>query len=143
MRRTSFATPADYDALLERGIRLSGEDRTFFIRGRLADLLARLPRDAHPRRILDYGCGSGDAVPHLASAFPDAAVVGADDAPEAVAWARAHHHHPRIAFTEAAALGSLPAFDLAWMNGVLHHVAPPARAAVLRRIHDALVPAGL
>ena len=138
-----FAVPSEYDALLEQGIRLSGESRAFFIRGRVADLVAHLPEPRRPRRILDFGCGSGDASRHLAEVFPEADVVGVDSSPQAVIWAREHHGGPRIAFAALAALATLPAFDLCYVNGVLHHVPPAARPGVVRALHDALVSGGL
>src|SRR5262249_13102846 len=116
--------------------------RAFFIRGRVADLAAQLPADVRPRRVLDFGCGSGDAAAHLGTAFPEADVVGVDDSPEAVAWARAHHGAPRIAFAQLAALPTLAAFDLCYVNGVLHHVPRADRALVARALHDALAPGG-
>src|SRR5687768_4389811 len=38
-----FDLAAEYDEMLDRGIRLSGESREFFLRGRVAALLAQLP----------------------------------------------------------------------------------------------------
>lgn len=138
-----FELPSEYDALLRQGIRLSGEDRAFFIRGRVADLLAQLPRGLRPRRVLDFGCGVGDTSRRLAEAFPDARVVGVDSSAGAIAWAREHHGSSRVAFGDLGALAEERAFDLCYLAGVLHHVRPAERVAVVRRLRDVLAPGGV
>ncbi|HXT51169.1 MAG TPA: class I SAM-dependent methyltransferase, partial [Thermoanaerobaculia bacterium] len=55
-----FARGDEYDAMLATGIRLSGEEKPFFIDGRLTSLFRALPAGWRPRRILDFGCGTGD-----------------------------------------------------------------------------------
>ncbi len=65
------------EEMLERGLRLYGEGRDNFVEGRVRDLVARLGHSPGPRRILDFGCGTGDTSPHLAYVFPDAEVTGA------------------------------------------------------------------
>jgi SAM-dependent methyltransferase len=142
-REPLFELPDEYEALLQPGIRLSGEDRAFFIRGRLADLRARLPAGVRPRRVLDFGCGLGDTSLRLAEAFPDAEVAGLDTSTQAVAWARAHHRRPRVTFDSVTALAEQRPFDLCYLNGVLHHVYPSRRPALMRALLDALAPGGL
>ena len=138
-----FELPSEYDALLQQGIRLSGEDRTFFMRGRVADLLAHLPADFRPRRVLDFGCGTGDTCRRFAEALPDADVVGVDSSTAAIAWAEAHHVGPRVAFGTIASLASRGTFDLCYLAGVVHHVRPGERAALARTLRAALAPGGL
>src|SRR5262249_11439755 len=75
---------AQYEEMLARGIRLSGEDQRFFIDGRVRALRARLPADWRPARVLDFGCGVGHAVPALRAAFPGATLVGVDTAEPAL-----------------------------------------------------------
>src|SRR5260370_22661793 len=76
-----FELSAEYDAMLLQGIRLSGESADFFVRGRVDDLAPRIDK---PARILDFGCGIGRAADYLAKIFPDARVVGADTADNAI-----------------------------------------------------------
>jgi SAM-dependent methyltransferase len=138
-----FERASEYEALLAQGTRLSGEERLFFVRGRVADLVSHLPPGFVPRRILDFGCGLGDTSRHLADAFRGADVVGVDSATSALEWAKAHHAGARVAFGEMAALTAHPAFDLCYVNGVLHHVPFERRAEVLETIRRALRPRGL
>ncbi len=138
-----FERASEYEALLQQGTRLSGEDRHFFIRGRIADLVTHVPPGFHPGRILDFGCGLGDASRHLAEVFPDANVVGVDSAAAALAWAHEHHASARVSFASIARLSEQGVFDLCYVNGVLHHVVPDRRAAVVGEIRQALRSGGL
>ena len=72
-----FERAEDYDAMLDEGIRLSGQDKAWFIDGRLRWLAEELPDDLAPARILDFACGTGDTTAALAVAYPGAEVVGA------------------------------------------------------------------
>ena len=138
-----FERASEYEAQLRQGTRLSGEDRLFFVNGRIADLVAHLPSAFRPRRVLDFGCGLGDASRRLSEVFPEAEVVGVDTAASALEWARAHHAGPRITFGEVATLDTRGTFDLCYVNGVLHHVPPDRRAAMLDTIVGALAEGGL
>ncbi len=136
---TPFDLADEYERQLADGIRLSGEDRHFFIDGRIADLRTRLA-GAAPRRILDFGCGLGDASRRLADAFAGADVVGVDTAAKALGTATARHAGPHVRFQQLDAWPATERFDLCYVNGVFHHVVPSHRAAVLARIHAGLLP---
>jgi len=138
-----FERASEYEALLEQGTRLSGEDRLFFVRGRIADLLVHVPPAFAPGRILDYGCGLGDASRLLGEVFPTAHVVGIDTADGALAWATAHHASERVSFANANGLGGQRPFDLCYVSGVLHHVPPERRPDMLAQIRAALRPGGV
>ena len=138
-----FDDAESYDEMLQRGIRLSGESKEFFIRGRLEHLRRRLPRDSSPERILDFGCGVGDASAVLAAMFPGASVVGVDVAEAAVQKADATLGSARIAFGTLELLDEAGPFDLGYVNGAFHHIAPPERSEVMRTIHGALRPGGI
>ncbi len=142
MTEPLFECASEYESLLQQGTRLSGEDRHFFIRGRVADLAAHLPAAFRPRRILDFGCGLGDTSRRLAETFAGADVVGVDTADAAIAWAREHHAGPRVSFGTIDGLAAQGVFDLCYVNGVLHHVVPDRRREVLGAIRDALRPGG-
>jgi SAM-dependent methyltransferase len=137
-----FDRSAEYDAMLERGLSLSGESRAYFMVGRVRDLRAQLPRDFEPRRVLDFGCGIGDTAAHLAQVFPQARVLGVDTAPNAIEHARRLHGGARVRFALARDLAGEGPFDLCYANGVFHHIAPADRASVARTLHDLLAPRG-
>lgn len=137
-----FDRAAEYDRLLEKGLRLSGESRAWFMEQRITDLRAHLPEGFRPRRILDFGCGTGETALHLSQVFADAEVVGVDTATSAVAHAQRSHGSSRLRFGAVADLGAAGLFDLCYTNGVFHHIAPAERAGALRAIRDALAPGG-
>ena len=136
-----FGSTEDYQAMLYRGIRLSGESQEFFIEGRVRDLVAQLPHQ--PRRILDFGCGLGATCAHLADVFPDASVTGVDISDASVEHAARIHGSPRIHFDRLGSLPKLDPFDLVYVNGVLHHIRPAERQAAFETIRKALVPGGV
>ncbi|MFP5258638.1 MAG: class I SAM-dependent methyltransferase [Acidobacteriota bacterium] len=131
---------ADYEALLRQSLGAAGGDLEFF-RRRKAAAARRLLRHVPPRRILEYGCGTGGNLPHLAAAFPGASVAGGDisekslEQAAAAAPSAALYHLGR----DALPTGS---FDLVFVAGVLHHVPPPARGAVMAAMAAALAPGG-
>lgn len=134
----------DYDAALNRGLSLTGERKEFFARGRVRWLSECLrQRGAEPRRVLDYGCGTGTSCA-LLSALPSVTeVVGVDLSSEILAVARQHHPSPKIVFLPPGRIGADARFDLVFCNGVFHHIAPAKRGAALRWIHSCLRPDGL
>ena len=64
MSEPLFDLAAEYDAMLNQGLSLTGEGKRFFLDGRVRDIQAQL--GAPPRRILDFGCGTGDTSAYLA-----------------------------------------------------------------------------
>jgi len=138
-----FERPSEYDAMLTRGIKLSGEGKQFFIEGRLSDLGSQLPAGFRPRRILDFGCGTGDTTAALQRRFPASDIVGVDSADSALDVARGAYGSARVTFRDVATLGSAGVFDLCYVNGVFHHIEPADRLAAAMSIRDALAPGGL
>ncbi len=135
-----FARGEEYDAMLAAGIGLSGEEKPFFIAGRLESLFRSLPAGWLPRRVLDFGCGTGDTAAALVARLPGAEVVGVDVSLPALDLAR--RRHPGARFASLAELPALGAFDLCYVNGVLHHVEPGRRGETMAAIFDALRPGG-
>ncbi len=139
-----FERSEQYAEMLHQGIRLSGENQDFFIAGRIRHLQHALPPGFCPRRILDFGCGTGSTVVHLSETFPQAEVVGVDTAASAIAWAQAKWaSSARISFCTVEGAGLQAPFDLCYSNGVFHHIPPVDRPEALRWIHRALAPEGL
>jgi SAM-dependent methyltransferase len=133
---------ASYDQDLARGIAVSGEDRTFFARGRIAWLercLAEL--GLAPERILDFGCGGGETTALLDERFPGARLVGVDISEPLLA--RARRTHPGARFEQVNAVAAGERFDLAFLNGVFHHIAEAEQAEAARYLRERLAPGGV
>ena len=133
-----------YDAALSNALAPSGEGREFFADGRVK-WLARCLRelDARPRRVLDFGCGDGSTTPTLQRVLGAEFCVGADVSTQSLEIARASYANERIRFERIEDVKSDWAMDLAYCNGVFHHILPEARPAALTMIRDALKPGGL
>ena len=177
----------DYESALGRGLAVSGEGADYFARGRVAWLARRLARlGVRPASALDFGCGTGSAIPHLLDLLGVRRAVGVDVSARSVDVARRRHaERPGASFAAidpitadsgdpdpgapdpgapdpgapdpgapdpgapdpdgapgpiAAPLGS---FDLAFCNGVFHHVPPADRPAALAWVRSRLRPGGL
>jgi len=142
MSKNLFDCSTEYEEMLNRGIRLSGEDKRFFIVGRICDLKRQLPRNFNPRRILDFGCGIGDTTRILADTFPGAEVVGLDTAEKALAHAEKTFGSPHISFGLVQTFSETNVFDLCYVNGVFHHIQPRERLGVVEMIYKTLVRGG-
>jgi SAM-dependent methyltransferase len=141
MREPLFDLGAEYEQMLNQGIRLSGEDRHFFLIGRVRYLMGILPMDFRPKRILDFGCGIGDTTAYLASMFPAAEVTGVDEADKALEHAVERFGASRVRFERVENI-SPSYFDLVYVNGVFHHIPPPERISALNLIRQSLSPCG-
>jgi SAM-dependent methyltransferase len=96
-------------------------------------------------RVADVGCGTGHALVLLAAAFPASTFTGYDIAPDAIARATAEAAAAgltNVAFEVADVAAFRPAepLDVVFAIDAVHDQADPA--AVLRGVHDALVPGG-
>jgi SAM-dependent methyltransferase len=138
------AYSSDYDEALARGLSVSGEDKRWFARERIAFLGGCLRElGVRPATVLDFGCGTGTATPFLVGELGVAEVVGVDSSERSLEVARAQHGEWPVRFVTAAAFRADASFSLAYCNGVLHHVPPAERPRVVRRIRDSLMPGGL
>jgi SAM-dependent methyltransferase len=135
---------ATYDAALNKGLSLSGESKDYFARervrwlaGRLADLGVRASL------VLDYGCGTGGTSPELLERLQPRAVVGVDASHESLEVARKEHADTRLRFDAMNELEPSGQFDVAYCNGVFHHIEPDQRLGALAYIHRALAAGGV
>jgi SAM-dependent methyltransferase len=135
---------ADYDAALARGLSVSGEDKLYFARERVAFLARCLEAlGHHPDSVLDFGCGTGTAVPFLLHDLGAQRVVGVDASERSLEVARRTYGSARVTFLSADRFAPDAGFSLAFCNGVFHHVPPSERSGVARMVRDSLKPGGL
>jgi ubiquinone/menaquinone biosynthesis C-methylase UbiE len=129
----------NYDSALNRGLSLSGESKAYFARERVRWLAARLRELAvQPGRVLDYGCGTGDTSPELLEQLHARMVVGVDASRESLDVARTVHTDPRLQFKTMSDLEPSGEFEVAYCNGVFHHVEPEQRLDALGYVHRSL-----
>jgi len=144
MSGPEFDAYADrYDEDLARGLSLTGEDKDFYARGRIEWLARRLGElGVRPRRILDFGCGTGTSLPLLESVFGAAEVVGLDPSEASLEQARRRWGGASIRLIPPDALAAEAPFDLAFTNGVFHHIPPAERDRTVQSVAGALAPGG-
>jgi SAM-dependent methyltransferase len=137
-----FDLSQEYDSMLNKGIKLSGEDKFYFIKGRLNEIKTVLPKNFAPEKILDFGCGIGDTSNYLSQLFPSAKITGVDIAQEALKYAAQKYNKPNLIFKPLSELPLHQNFDLCYVNGVFHHINTDKRAEALSLIYQSLKPKG-
>jgi SAM-dependent methyltransferase len=139
-----FDLSEEYDSMLNQGLAISGESKMYFVHGRFKDISERLKNQPPIRRILDFGCGIGDAAAALLDYFPDAVeVVGTDLSDEALEFARRKHSSEKLKFINLNELSFPEHFDLCFVNGVFHHIEPENRLHAVEKIRESLKEGGL
>ena len=134
-----------YEAELQRGLVITGEDKAYFARERVQWVAHRLRSLAMPppASVLDYGCGTGTAAPFLRSAFPEAQMHGVDISTASLARARREHGALGATFSTPDELPAGRPIDLVFCNGVFHHIPVHERPAVVQWIVGRLRPGGI
>jgi SAM-dependent methyltransferase len=134
---------SSYEEALKRGISVSGEDSTFFARGRLNHLSQLLAsRSIACASVLDFGCGVGNSLPLLREILSAEQVAGIDVSANSIATA--NQRFPNDGFELATCDQLQPAckFELVFCNGVFHHIPLSERTASARLVFDHLKPGG-
>lgn len=94
--------------------------------------------------VLDIGCGDGKLTAEIAGLVPNGRVLGVDNAPDMIQFARATHlpHTDNMDFllADAQKLDLAPSFDVAFSNSTMHWI--PDHPAVLKGLFGALKPGG-
>ena len=133
-----------YRAVLDNALAPSGEAATYFARGRIERLQTWLQRlGVSPSSVLDYGCGTGGSVPFLREILRPNRILGVDISPESLLRARQEHGGKGIEFADSRHFVVQSEFQLAFCNGVFHHIFPDHRSSALRYIYDSLVRHGV
>lgn len=135
---------ADYDGALARGLSISGEDKDYFARGRikwLADCLQRLGEN--PKSVMDFGCGTGSTALLFLDLINVESVLGLDISAKSLDAAKRTFCSGRTQFLLFSQYKPSEELDLAFCNGVLHHIPLKERAGAVNWIYRSLRPGGL
>jgi ubiquinone/menaquinone biosynthesis C-methylase UbiE len=127
MEKAEFDRVADeYAAMHSRNIALTGESPEFFARYKIEDAAAEATRRrVEVRRVLDFGSGIGNSLPHLCAMFPDADVTCADVSARSLEISRSRFPEVparHVEITGAALPFEDESFDLAFSACVFHHI---------------------
>jgi len=81
-----------YDDALNQSISISGEAKDYFAHGRIQFLSSLLKeRHASVKSIMDFGCGTGSASPHLIEILSPTSLLGVDTSPLSLKEANIRH----------------------------------------------------
>jgi len=133
-----------YEAALVQSLAVSGEDQEFFAKGRvrwLAKCLRELKE--HPHSVLDFGCGVGSSSPHLLSLLGAHSLLGIDVSHGSLEEARRRYGSSQTTFHPPQDYDPDASIDLAYCNGVFHHIPVNERAEAASYVYRALRPGGL
>ncbi len=134
----------DYDLALAQGISISGEDKDYFARGRIGWLSRCLKdRQERPQSIMDFGCGTGSSTVCFLELLGAASVIGVDTSEKSLEVAKRTHGSEHAQFFSRDHYAPNEEIDLAFCNGVFHHIPVVDRGTALAYIHRSLRPGGL
>ena len=138
----SFASR--YDEALHRGLSATGESAEYFARQRI-EWLARRVGSLHlqPHVVLDFGCGTGSSVPHLLRLPGCRRVHGIDVSEASLDVARREHGSAKVTFSTPESTPAPDTFDLAFCNGVFHHIPLAQRRDAVAMVWRSLRPGGV
>lgn len=130
---------AAYEDALSNAIAPSGESREYFAEGR-AVWLARCLRERNEKiaSVLDFGCGDGATTPLLLRELNAQSGVGIDVSEKSLEIARKRHAGERIRYESIAEFQPDGRLDLAYCNGVFHHIQPEQRPKAVAIVFEAL-----
>jgi SAM-dependent methyltransferase len=142
---TEFDTYTEnYDGALAKGLAISGENKDYFARSRVAWLSNRL-NESHvtPKLVMDFGCGIGSSSTLLLDLLKVESYLGVDQAAKLLDKARQAYGAERRHFMLVGQYSPCEEIDLVFSNGVFHHIPIDDRAAAVDYIYRALRPGGL
>jgi SAM-dependent methyltransferase len=135
---------ASYEGALSNALAPSGENREFFSEERVKWLRRCLQElKESPGILLDFGCGDGATTPVLLRTIEAASAVGVDVSTRSIEQARKNFESAQINYDSISNFKPSGNIDLAYCNGVFHHIPPRQRAGAVALIHRALHPGGL
>lgn len=132
-----------YDEALNRGLRFTGEGKDYFAEGRVEQLSRHLNRlGVRVKACLDFGCGTGGSCASLWKGLSMDRYLGYDPSAESINEARRSFPAAGASFEFSENAVPPASFDLAFTNGVFHHIPIDEREEAVRFVWRALKPGG-
>jgi SAM-dependent methyltransferase len=135
----------NYDDALERGLRVSGENKVAFATRRIRWLAKTLSElNQNPSSVLDYGCGIGDSSVLILEILGARKYLGVDTSPKSIQYANLKFGSAERHFAVPdPATAERDSFDLAYSNGVFHHIPLEDRPSAAKYVYRCLRPGGI
>jgi SAM-dependent methyltransferase len=134
-----------YERDLDQALSISGDDKEYFARARMQWLAKRLRERgaAAPQTAMDYGCGIGNGAGLLRDLLGVQWVIGLDPSVRMLEAARSRYSDTEIRFLSFEEYSPCEEIDLAYCNGVFHHIPIAERSWAARFIFRSLRPGGV
>jgi SAM-dependent methyltransferase len=133
----------DYSAELNRVLAVTGESIEYYAEQRVLHVARRLSSvGTKVSSVLDFGCGTGTATPYFLRGLGANSVVGVDVSTESLQEASTRFSGLDARFVELDKFEAGGDIDLAFCNGVFHHILPDARMDALQTVFASLRPGG-
>lgn len=137
MEKVDFDKYADdYDKIIADQTQFFSDNDKYFAEYKINAVVAQLNRS--PKKILEYGCGTGRNLQYFRDRFPEAAIFGVDISAQSIAVAREQNPFANCYRLGDQSIPDFGDFDLIFVAGVFHHIAPPERPGVLGEIKSLL-----
>jgi len=133
-----------YDEAINEGLSASGEKKEYFAQGRINLVKKRLAELGFTAEsILDFGCGTGAATPFLRELPGVKAIYGVDVSARSIEVATRTNRCPEARFLLMKDFPPDLQVDVAYCNGVFHHIQPGQRRGAVQMVHKSLRAGGL
>lgn len=133
-----------YDEAINEGLSASGETKEYFAQGRINLVKKRLSKLGFTAQsVLDFGCGTGAATPFLRELPGVKAIYGVDVSAKSIEVAARMNRCPDARFLVMKDFPPDLQVDLAYCNGVFHHIPPAERRSAVQMVHKTLRTGGL
>jgi SAM-dependent methyltransferase len=135
----------NYDDVLDQGLRVAGDSKLVFAERRIRWLAGRLCElNRRPSAVLDFGCGIGDSSALILDILGPREYLGVDTSAKSIDYANMRFRSKERRFKtpnlEAPEGGR---FDLAYCNGVFHHIKAVDRPLAASYVYQSLGPGGI
>jgi len=132
-----------YEALIKPYLKIAGASREYFAEARVNWLSSLLREQGFSaNRVMDFGCGTGMSLPLLQDTLRADEVIGIDPSKESLEVARELVGARPVRLGTADEIQPEQKVDLAFCNGVFHHIPLAERASAIDYIHRCLRPGG-
>ncbi len=133
MTSVNFDNYSDnYDEVLQKQLKGFDADQSYFAEYKVKKVFNSIK--FQPRRILEYGCGTGRNLKFLRKYFPESYISGCDISRNCLETAK--RKNPSVQFYHLASdcLPLKAQFELIFISCVFHHIPPNLRYNTMQRI---------
>jgi len=134
----------NYEALFRPWLKIAGASREYFARSRVNWLSFLLREQGFvPKRVMDFGCGTGMSLSLLADVFDAEQVIGLDPSEESLAVAGESVGSRAVQLATPGKYVPQQNIDLVFCNGVFHHIPKAEQPAAINYVCRCLRSGGM